>query len=121
VREENNTLRVMFEVLSSKYTKLESHLQEINKEQHKGMNQIGSVTEPILDVNKRRRLEFPTAKKPLQIFVRTHPMDDSLVCAMAHHYKFGLCICELTLIHVQIKFYIEVSMLMQILLWEYRL
>ncbi|KAG5072275.1 hypothetical protein JHK86_007486 [Glycine max] len=41
--EENNTLRMMLEVLSSKYTKLETHLQEINKTQHKGMssNQIG--------------------------------------------------------------------------------
>jgi len=91
VREENNALRVMLEVLSSKYTVLKSHLQEINKEQHKGMssNQRGSVTEPITDANKRRRLEFPTAKKPLQIFVRTLPTDDSLVCAMPHHYRFG--------------------------------
>ncbi|XP_014504150.1 probable WRKY transcription factor 40 [Vigna radiata var. radiata] len=92
VREENKTLRVMFEVLSSKYTKLESHLQEINKEQDKGMssNQIGSVTEPILDVNKRRRLEFHTAKKPLQIFVRTHPMDDSLIVKDGYQWrKYG--------------------------------
>ncbi|KAK7377126.1 hypothetical protein VNO80_02546 [Phaseolus coccineus] len=92
VREENNALRVMLEVLSSKYTMLESHLQEINKEQHKGMssNQIGSVTEPILDANKRRRLEFPTAKKPLQIFVRTLPTDDSLIVKDGYQWrKYG--------------------------------
>ncbi|KAL2317981.1 hypothetical protein Fmac_031857 [Flemingia macrophylla] len=80
VREENSTLRLMLEVLNSKCTKLETHVQEINKAKHKGIssNHIGSVTVPNLDTNKTPRLEFPTAKKPSQIFVRTHPKDDSL-------------------------------------------
>eukprot|EP00256_Glycine_max_P057195 XP_014624934.1 WRKY transcription factor 63 isoform X1 [Glycine max] len=93
VREENNTLRMMLEVLSSKYTKLETHLQEINKTQHKGMssNQIGSVTvPPMFQTNKRPRLEFPTAKKPLQIFVKTHPKDDSLIVKDGYQWrKYG--------------------------------
>ncbi|TKY58050.1 WRKY transcription factor 18 [Spatholobus suberectus] len=92
VREENNTLRVMLDVLSSKCTKLEIHLQEINKAQHKGMssNQIGSVTVPILDTNKRAKLEFPTAKRPLQVFVRTHPKDDSLIVKDGYQWrKYG--------------------------------
>jgi len=82
VREENNTLRFMLEVMSIKCTKLESHLQEINKEEHRGIissnHQIGSI--PNLDSSKRARLEFPTAQKPLQFFVRTQPNDESLVC-----------------------------------------
>ncbi|RDY00267.1 putative WRKY transcription factor 40, partial [Mucuna pruriens] len=92
LREENNTLRLMLEVLGSKCTKLETHLEEINKEQHKGMssNQIGSVTVPFLDANKRPRLEFPTAKKPFQIFVRTHPNDDSLIVKDGYQWrKYG--------------------------------
>ena len=66
--EENNTLRMMLEVLSSKYTKLETHLQEINKTQHKGMssNQIGSVTvPPMFHKNKRARLELTSWKTSL--------------------------------------------------------
>lgn len=80
VREENNTLRFMVEVMNIKCTKLESHLQEINKEEQKGIssNQIGLV--PNLDTTKRARQEFPTTKKSLQVFVKTHPNDDSLVC-----------------------------------------
>ena len=65
VREENNTLRMMLEVLSSKYTKLETHLQEINKTQHKGMssNQIGSLTvPPMFHTNKRARLDLTSWK-----------------------------------------------------------
>lgn len=93
LREENNTLRLMLEVLNSKCTKLETHVQEINKAKHEGLsssNQIGSVTVPILETNKRPRLEFPTAKKPLQIFVRTHPMDDSLIVKDGYQWrKYG--------------------------------
>ncbi|KAK7383397.1 hypothetical protein VNO78_29076 [Psophocarpus tetragonolobus] len=91
VREENNTLRVMLEVLSTKYTKLETQLKETNKAQLKDMssNQIGSVI-PIVEANKRPRLEFPTAKKPLQIFVRTHPKDDSLIIKDGYQWrKYG--------------------------------
>nr|QFI57457.1 WRKY62 [Glycyrrhiza glabra] len=91
VRKENNTLRLMLEVLSSKCTKLESHLQEINKKaEQKGIlsNQVGSV--PSLDASKRARLEFPTAKKPLQIFFRTHPNDDSLIIKDGYQWrKYG--------------------------------
>nr|QFI57432.1 WRKY37 [Glycyrrhiza glabra] len=81
----------MLEVLSSKCTKLESHLQEINKKaEQKGIlsNQVGSV--PSLDASKRARLEFPTAKKPLQIFFRTHPNDDSLIIKDGYQWrKYG--------------------------------
>ncbi|CAJ1972401.1 unnamed protein product [Sphenostylis stenocarpa] len=90
VRDENNALRLMFEVLSSKYTKLESYLQEIDKKPDKGIssNEIESV--PTFDANKRSRLEFPTAKKPLQIFVKTHPRDDSLIVKDGYHWrKYG--------------------------------
>ncbi|KAJ1381470.1 WRKY domain [Sesbania bispinosa] len=80
----------MLEILSRKCTKLESHLQEI-KAEHKGMissNQIGSV--PNLETSKKARLEIPTAKKPLQIFVRTHPNDDSLIIKDGHQWrKYG--------------------------------
>lgn len=83
VREENNTLRFMLEVMSIKCTKLESHLQDIKKEEHRGIiissnHQIGSI--PIIDSSKRARLEIPTAQKPLQVFVRTQPNNESLVC-----------------------------------------
>ena len=66
--EEKNTLRMMLEVLSSKYTKLETHLQEINNTQHKGMssNQIGSVTiQPMFHTNKRPGLELTSWKTSL--------------------------------------------------------
>jgi len=59
--EENNTLRMMLQVLSSKYTKLETHLQEINKTQHKDMssNEIGLVTvPPMFHTNNRARVDF---------------------------------------------------------------
>ncbi|KAI5393684.1 hypothetical protein KIW84_060704, partial [Lathyrus oleraceus] len=85
VREENNTLRFMLEVMKIKCTNLESHLQEINKEEHKEIinsNQFGLLSN--FDTRKRARLEhFPTAKKPLQVFVKTHPNDESLVSM--HH------------------------------------
>lgn len=71
VREENDALRVMFQVLSSKYTKLQTQFEEI-KSDH-------SLPE-YYDTNKRPRIEFPVAQKPLQIFTRTHPKDNSLVC-----------------------------------------
>ncbi|XP_045823277.1 probable WRKY transcription factor 40 [Trifolium pratense] len=90
VREENNTLRFMLEVMSIKCTKLESQLQEIKKEEHKGTssNQIGLV--PNIDSNKRARLEFPTAKKPLEVFVRTNPNDDNLTIKDGYQWrKYG--------------------------------
>ncbi|KAK7320643.1 hypothetical protein VNO77_30303 [Canavalia gladiata] len=90
VREENNTLTLMLEILTTKYTKLETHLQEIRKAENKSFssNQIG----PLLnhDSNKRARVEFPTAKKPLQIFVRTRPEDDSLIIKDGYQWrKYG--------------------------------
>ncbi|GAU17685.1 hypothetical protein TSUD_07470, partial [Trifolium subterraneum] len=90
VREENNTLRFMLEVMSLKCTKLESQLQEIKKEEQKGTssNQIGLV--PNFDSSKRARLEFPTAKKPLEVFVRTNPNDDSLTIKDGYQWrKYG--------------------------------
>ena len=78
-KEENNYLRLMFEVLSSKYQKLQSLLQEIKADPTTDdLSPRNSI--PNYDTNKRARIEFPVANKPLQIFVRTHPKDDSLVC-----------------------------------------
>ncbi|CAL5206282.1 unnamed protein product [Lathyrus oleraceus] len=92
VREENNTLRFMLEVMKIKCTNLESHLQEINKVEHKEIissNQIGLL--PNFDTSKRPRLEhFPTAKKPLQVFVKTHPNDESLMVKDGYQWrKYG--------------------------------
>lgn len=92
VREENNTLRFMLEVMSIKCTKLESHLQEIKKEEHRGIissnHQIGSI--PNIDSSKRARLEIPTAQKPLQVFVRTQPNDESLIIKDGYQWrKYG--------------------------------
>lgn len=78
VREENNTLRFMLEVMSIKCTKLESQLQEI-KQKGISSNQIG-LEHNLNETSKRARLEFPTTKKPIQVFVRTHSNDDCLVC-----------------------------------------
>ncbi|XP_058728643.1 probable WRKY transcription factor 40 [Vicia villosa] len=92
VREENNNLRFMLEVMSIKCTNLESHLQEINKEGHKEIinsNQIGLL--PNFDTSKRARVEyFPTAKKPKQVFVKTHPNDESLIIKDGYQWrKYG--------------------------------
>ncbi|XP_061354324.1 probable WRKY transcription factor 40 isoform X1 [Gastrolobium bilobum] len=90
VREHNNTLRLMLELLSSKCTKLWSHLQEINKVEQIGIssNQIGSASK--LYTNKKARLEFTTAKKPLEIFVRTDPNDDSMIIKDGYQWrKYG--------------------------------
>lgn len=92
VREENNTLRFMLEVMSIKCTKLESHLQDIKKEEHRGIissnHQIESI--PNIDSSKRARLEFPTAQKPLQVFVRTQPNDESLIIKDGYQWrKYG--------------------------------
>ncbi|CAK8569944.1 unnamed protein product [Lathyrus sativus] len=89
VREENNTLRLMLEVMSIKCTNLQ---QEINKEEHNEIissNQIGLL--PNFDTSKRARLEhFPTAKKPLQVFVKTHPNDESLIIKDGYQWrKYG--------------------------------
>lgn len=83
MREENNALRLMLEVLSSKCRKLESQLEEINKKEQKGISsyQIESLSNHVS--SKRARLEFPTVKKPLEIFFRTLPNDDTLVSNLA--------------------------------------
>lgn len=78
VREENNTLRVMLEVLSSKYKKIQTQLEETRAD----------LSVPYLDTNKRPRIEFPIAHKPLQIFAKTHPKDNSLVCLYMCIIKF---------------------------------
>ncbi|KAI5393685.1 hypothetical protein KIW84_060705 [Lathyrus oleraceus] len=82
----------MLEVMKIKCTNLESHLQEINKVEHKEIissNQIGLL--PNFDTSKRARLEhFPTAKKPLQVFVKTHPNDESLMVKDGYQWrKYG--------------------------------
>ncbi|KAF7830351.1 putative WRKY transcription factor 40 [Senna tora] len=78
VREENNTLRVMLEVLSSKYKKLQSQVEETR------------VDQSDFETNKRPRIELPIAHKPLQIFARTHPMDNSLTVRDGYQWrKYG--------------------------------
>ncbi|KAI5393682.1 hypothetical protein KIW84_060704 [Lathyrus oleraceus] len=82
----------MLEVMKIKCTNLESHLQEINKEEHKEIinsNQFGLLSN--FDTRKRARLEhFPTAKKPLQVFVKTHPNDESLMVKDGYQWrKYG--------------------------------
>ncbi|KAL5071532.1 hypothetical protein RYX36_022419 [Vicia faba] len=79
----------MLEVMSKKCTNLK---QEINKEENKEIissNQIG--LSPNFDASKRARLEyFPTAKKPLQVFVKTHPNDESLIIKDGYQWrKYG--------------------------------
>ncbi|OIW09294.1 hypothetical protein TanjilG_01265 [Lupinus angustifolius] len=79
VKEENNALRLMLEDQRRKYKNLQSYLLEIKNNVHN------------LDTNKRTRLkEFPTAKKPLQVYVRTHPNDDSLIIKDGYEWrKYG--------------------------------
>ncbi|KAK7260942.1 hypothetical protein RIF29_27244 [Crotalaria pallida] len=88
VKEENNTLRLMLEVQRNKYKKLQSYLQEINNKAKQ--NKSFSLPNNNFDTNKRARLEFTTAKKPVQVFVRTHPKDNSLIIKDGHQWrKYG--------------------------------
>ncbi|KAH1124416.1 hypothetical protein GYH30_014237 [Glycine max] len=82
VKEDNRTLREMLETLSSKCEKLQSHLQEINNEEQEvstKSDQSGSVL--------LARAEFPIAQKPSQIFVKTHPKDNSLMVKDGYQCK----------------------------------
>ncbi|MED6170824.1 hypothetical protein PIB30_034818 [Stylosanthes scabra] len=95
VKEENSDLRLMLEVLSSKYKSLQTQIQDINKESEQiiGFNNNNSMHR-IVDYStncKRPRLvEFPTAKKPLQIFARTNPKDDTLIIRDGYQWrKYG--------------------------------
>lgn len=77
MKEDNRTLRVMLETLSSKCEKLQSHLQEINNEEQ----QVGTKSDQSGSVLLARP-EFSMAQKPSQIFFKTHPKDNSLVCLL---------------------------------------
>ncbi|XLU21235.1 hypothetical protein S245_057301 [Arachis hypogaea] len=90
VKEENSALRLMFEVLSNKFKSLQSQIQDINKESEQIIGFNNSM--PIVDSTncKRPRLEFPTAKRPLQIFVRTNPKDDTFMIRDGYQWrKYG--------------------------------
>ncbi|TKY74796.1 WRKY transcription factor 40 [Spatholobus suberectus] len=80
VKEENRTLRVTLETLSSKCEKLQSHLQKINNAEQVGTesHQSGSV----LAIP-----ELSLAQKPSQIFFRTHPEDNSLMVRDGYRWK----------------------------------
>ncbi|CAL0333067.1 unnamed protein product [Lupinus luteus] len=83
VKDENNALRLMLEDERRKYKNLQSYLLEIKNNESSYVHS--------LDTNKRTRLEeFPTAKKPLQVYVKTHPMDDSLIIKDGYQWrKYG--------------------------------
>ncbi|KAK7410214.1 hypothetical protein VNO78_00823 [Psophocarpus tetragonolobus] len=80
VKEENRTLRLMMETLSSKCRELQSYLQDINNAEQGGTksHQSGSVL---------ARPEFFIAQKPSQIFVKTHPKDNSLMVKDGYQWK----------------------------------
>ncbi|KAK7351349.1 hypothetical protein VNO77_10730 [Canavalia gladiata] len=87
VKEENRTLRTRLEAMNSKYEKLQSHLQEISDAEKvcTKVNQSGSAS--YLDTHQRKRPEFSQAQKPSQIFVRTHPNDNSLTVKDGYQWK----------------------------------
>ncbi|KAE9586439.1 hypothetical protein Lal_00044785 [Lupinus albus] len=74
----------MLEDQRRKYKNLQSYLLEIK-------NSKSSYVHNKLHTNKRTRLEdFPTAKKPLQVFVRTHPNDITLIIKDGYEWrKYG--------------------------------
>ncbi|KAH1252743.1 putative WRKY transcription factor 40 [Glycine max] len=82
VKEDNRTLRVMLETLSSKCEKLQSHLQEINNEEQ----QVGTKSDQSGSVLLARP-EFSMAQKPSQIFFKTHPKDNSLMVKDGYQWK----------------------------------
>ncbi|KAI4337248.1 hypothetical protein L6164_015689 [Bauhinia variegata] len=78
VKEENNTLRLMVQIWSNKYKQPEFQLDEIRSEQRvTDSSENGLINHD--HANKRARTEFPMENKPLQVFVRTHPKDNSLI------------------------------------------
>ncbi|RDX67163.1 WRKY transcription factor 18, partial [Mucuna pruriens] len=80
VTEENRTLRVMLETLSTKCEKLQSHLHEIDNAQQVATKSGSVLVTP----------EFSLAQKPSQIFVRTHSKDNSLVVKDGYQWrKYG--------------------------------
>ncbi|XP_027356908.1 WRKY transcription factor 18-like [Abrus precatorius] len=88
VKEENRTLRLMLEALNSKCEKLQSHLKEINNAAQVGImksNQSGIGS--YLDTHYRAIPEFSQAQKLSQIFVRTHPEDNSLTVKDGYQWK----------------------------------
>lgn len=78
LRKENETLRFLLGVMSSKYNVLQAHLQERNAEQT-GLISLTGGSGSDNETNKRPRTEVPTPNKTSRIFVRTDPKDNSLV------------------------------------------
>ncbi|XP_028782663.1 probable WRKY transcription factor 40 [Neltuma alba] len=87
VRDENSALKVMLQVLNSKYQKVQYQLQEIKGSEP---NQIIASVSDYDTNNKRPRIELPIAHKPLQIFARTHPKDNSMIVRDGYQWrKYG--------------------------------
>ncbi|XP_054799720.1 probable WRKY transcription factor 60 [Prosopis cineraria] len=87
LRDENNALRMMLQVLTSKYQKVQCQLQEMRDTDS---NQSVLVSDYYDTSNKRPRIELPIAHKPLQIFARTHPKDNSMVVRDGYQWrKYG--------------------------------
>ncbi|MED6216969.1 hypothetical protein PIB30_013184 [Stylosanthes scabra] len=93
VKEENSDLRLMLEVLSNKHKNLQSQIRDINKESEQiiGFNNNSMhIVDYSTNCKRPRLVEFPTAKKPLQIFVRTNPNDDTLIIRDGYQWrKYG--------------------------------
>ncbi|KAJ9167661.1 hypothetical protein P3X46_019275 [Hevea brasiliensis] len=93
-RKENETLRVMLEVMSSKLSDLQAHVQEKKFK----VQEIGSCSplsgasyyyHEVYDPIKKPRIEIPMAK-PSQIFVRTDSEDKSLIVKDGYQWrKYG--------------------------------
>lgn len=92
-RKENETLKVMVEVMSGKLSALRSNVQEI------GSNSPLSGVSPyeLYGLNKRPRIEIPMSK-PSQILVKTDPKDKSLV-SVDHVCAWIKCLCAYIFIY----------------------
>ena len=95
LQKQNQALRLMFEVMSSKYNLLhQAYLRESNSQLPtgcSGLTRFGLYDEYS---NKRLRPEVPAVAKASQVFVKTDARDKSLV---SDHHLFTLarflCIC----------------------------
>lgn len=95
-RKENEALRVMLEVMSSKLSVLQSRVQENKFKVHEmGRNSpfsgSGASYNEVYDPIKKQRIEIPMAK-PSQFFFRTDPKDKSPVSILMM-FMFVCCFC----------------------------
>ncbi|KAI9107020.1 hypothetical protein K1719_022548 [Acacia pycnantha] len=89
VRDENDALKVMLQVLNSKYQKVQSQLEEIRR-WDSNIQIASSVSDYDITNNKRPRIELPISHKPLQIFARTHPKDNCMIVRDGYQWrKYG--------------------------------